>query len=59
MSASSVLAMSTLLLVSRCRGLGLTPEGGYRDLVVRVERGVGERHCRQLLQGLQVRGGGF
>ena len=38
------------------QGMAVSPSGGYRGLVVKVDRRVEEARCRGLLQGLKVRG---
>ena len=51
------LVFSTSLLVSAIRGtrISISPDGGYNDIVIKIQKNVPEENCRQILVGIKVR----
>ena len=46
----TVLAVTVLVVTEAMK----VERGGYQEVVVRVDRGVGQEDCARLLEGLQV-----
>jgi len=51
------LVFSTSLLVNAIGGtrISISPDGGYNDIVIKIQKNVPEENCRQILVGIKVR----
>ena len=51
------LVFFTSFLVSVARGtrISISPDGGYNDIVIKIEKSVPEEKCQQILVGIKVR----
>ena len=51
------LALFASFLVSVARGtrISISPDGGYNDIVIKIEKSVPEEKCQQILVGIKVR----
>ena len=56
---TSKLSLLLLLLSSSCRVSTLsrvykTPDGGYKGIVVRIDKDVNQDHCQEIIKNLKV-----
>ena len=46
---------SFLVSVARGTRISISPDGGYNDIVIKIEKSVPEENCRQILVRIKVR----
>ena len=46
---------SFLVSVARGTRISISPDGGYNDIVIKIEKSVPEEKCQQILVGIKVR----
>ena len=50
-----LLLLSSSCLVSTLSRVHLTPDGGYKGIVVRIDKDVDQDHCHEIIKNIKVR----
>ena len=50
-----VLLLSSSCMVSTLSRVYLTPDGGYKGIVVRIDSQVDQDHCHEIIENVKVR----
>ena len=50
-----VVGISDLLVISEASKIRITADGGYEDIVIKIEDDIAEEDCPDILKGIEVR----